>query len=380
MPTKKRDFGRIRKLPSGRWQVRYPDGTGRVVPAVQTFATRGDASRYLASVEADKARGVFVDPRAGRVTFADWSARWLTEGHKRASTMARDTHVVRTHLLPALGRRHLATITPLDVRRVVEAMEQRLAPATVRTNYGVLRAILNAAVEADLIARTPCRGIRLAPDGHKDRAVLTPDDLQRLYAVMAESYRPTVLLAGVLGLRWSEVAALRVGRLDFMRSTVTVAEATPEVDGRPTPGAPKTRAGTRTIATPPFVMAALSEHLARRGLTAADADALVFVAPEGGPLRASNFRNRVWEPAICAAHLEGLTFHGLRHVATSLMVEAGEHPRVVQHRLGHATARLSMELYAHVSDDADRAVAGRLEERFSRQRGTRGARGTLNGS
>lgn len=70
-------------------------------------------------------------------------------------------------------------------------------------------------------------------------------------------------------------------------------------------------------------------------------------------------------PAVARAGLDrGLTFHGLRHVATTLMVEAGEHPRVIQHRLGHGTARLSMELYAHVPDRADRDVAIRLQKRF----------------
>jgi integrase len=118
----------------------------------------------------------------------------------------------------------------------------------------------------------------------------------------------------------------------------------------------------------------LTEHLARRGLGAEDANALIFVSPGGGPLRASNFRNRVWGPATQAAGLDGLTFHGLRHVATSLMVEAGLHPRVIQHRLGQSTARLSMELYAHVSDDADRDAAQHLDARFKDGRGTPGAR------
>jgi integrase len=343
------------------------------VTAPQTFTHRTDAERWLAAQETDQARGVWVDPNLGQVRFEEWASQWLSSGHKRPSTLARDTHVVRAHLLPALGNRPLSTISPLDVRGLVEGMAEGLAPATVRTNYGVLRAILNASVEAELLARSPCRGIRLAPDEHREQPTRTPDDLKRLESAMPEQYEVMVPLGGVLGLRWSEVVALRVGRIDFLRSTITIAEAAPEVDGRPTPGNPKSKAGNRTIAVPPFVMDQLAQHLARRGLSAAHADALVFVSPGGGLLRASNFRNRVWGPAIRAAGLDGLTFHGLRHVATSLMVETGEHPRVVQHRLGHSTASLSMELYAHVSDDADRAAARRLEELFSLPRGTRGA-------
>ena len=110
-------------------------------------------------------------------------------------------------------------------------------------------------------------------------------------------------------------------------------------------------------------MAMLAEHLAARGRPSPDE--LVFTAPAGGPLRPANFRLRVWGPAVQAAGLDGLTFHGLRHAAASFMVGSGEHPRVIQHRLGHATARLSLELYAHVSEDADRTAAAHLEDLFT---------------
>ena len=75
--TSRRRFGRIRKLPSGRWQARYPDGSGGDIPAPDTFASKGDAARWLVMVEADMARGQYVDPRAGRITFSEWAEQWL---------------------------------------------------------------------------------------------------------------------------------------------------------------------------------------------------------------------------------------------------------------------------------------------------------------
>ena len=69
------------------------------------------------------------------------------------------------------------------------------------------------------------------------------------------------------------------------------------------------------------------------------------------------FEERVFKPAVTKSGVaESLTFHGLRHIAASLMVEQGEHPQVIQARLGHPTARLSMELYAHVPEATDRDV------------------------
>lgn len=124
MPSR-RQFGRIRQLPSGRWQARHLDLAGRDVPAPETFATKGDATRYLARVQADQDRGQWSDPRVGRITFAEWVARWLDANpSKRATTRARDETVLRTHFLPTLGPMLLAAITPTHVRAVVDAMSE----------------------------------------------------------------------------------------------------------------------------------------------------------------------------------------------------------------------------------------------------------------
>jgi integrase len=105
----------------------------------------------------------------------------------------------------------------------------------------------------------------------------------------------------------------------------------------------------------------------------------IFTGPKGGMLRRT-FAARVFVPAVRRTGLdETLTFHGLRHLAARLMVEAGEHPRVIQQRLGHATSRLSMELYAHVPEAADRNVATHLDPQFAIPTGTQRARGTCVG-
>jgi integrase len=362
--SKRRQFGKIRRLPSGRWQARYRDGSGQEVAAPYTFATKADAGRFLARVQADMDRGEWRDPRLSQVTFGQWTTDYLAGArHKRETTKARDETVLRKHFLPTLGSKALPAITPLDVRGVVEAMAETLAPATVRTNYAVLKAVMNAAVEADLVVKSPCRGVRLPSGKRRQRATLTPEDLERLAAGMRPEYRPIVYVAGVLGLRWSEIAGLRVGHLDFLRRTLTVSETVAEVSGRLLQAATKSKASQRTLSVPPFLMAMLAEHLADRGRPGPDE--LIFTAPAGGPLRIANFRLRVWAPAVQAAGLDDLTFHGLRHVAASFMVGSGEHPRVIQHRLGHSTARLSLELYAHVSETADRDAAAHLNDLFT---------------
>ena len=229
--------------------------------------------------------------------------------------------MARVHLIPALGSRSLVDITPVHVRNVVTAMTQTHAPGTVRTNYGVLRTILAAAVDTDVIARTPCRGIRMPAHTRREIRFVSPKELGRLADATPVEYRAMIYVAGVLGLRWSEVAGLRVGRFDLRAHTLRVVETLAEVEGKVAFAEVKSPASRRTITMPRFITTMLAKHLLRRGRPGPDE--LVFVAPEGGPLHAGNFRNRIWGPAVERAGLDGLTFHGLRHSAASLLISLG---------------------------------------------------------
>ena len=168
-------------------------------------------------------KGEWRDPALGQVTFRSWAEQWLTANPaKRATSLARDRVVLKTHFLPQLGDRTLGAITRAHVKGCVDAMTAKLAPTTVRTNLGVLNAVLNAAVDADLIARSPARGIRVPAGPHRERPTLTLEELDRLAAAVPAEYRALILVAGLLGLRWSGCIGLRLGDVDFLRRTLTV--------------------------------------------------------------------------------------------------------------------------------------------------------------
>lgn len=345
----------IKRVSTG-WRARYrtPDGAGRG----RTFPRKVDAEAFLTTIEHQKLTGGYLDPSAGRTTVLAWWERYHAETPKRATTAARDRAVMGKWWLPALGSTAVAAVTPAAVRAVVAVMSEKLAPATVRTNYGVLRAVMAAAVEADLIGRAPCRAIRLPTEQRPGPRFLTADELARLADAMPTEYRAMVYVAGVLGLRWSEVAGLRVGRCDFLRRTVSVVETVAEVEGRLIFAEPKTKASRRTLTAPAELMDVLAEHLARRGRPGPDE--MVFVSPGGGPLRAAAFRTRVWAPAVRVAGLDGVTFHGLRHSAVGFMIELGAHPRVIQQRAGHSSIRTTFDVYGSVLPAVDEAVAAGL--------------------
>ena len=223
-----------------------------------------------------------------------------------------------------------------------------------------------SAVDADLIGRSPARKVALPRIVRPEHRTLSPDDLRRLVVELPGHYQTLVLLAGVLGLAWEEAIALRVRDVDFARQTVTFAQTVEELAGHLTVVPEGKRpARLRTMATPAFLLDRIAGHLALYRTGAADdPDALVFIGPRGGVLR-RRFGERILRPAAQRAGLEGLTFHGLRHAATSSLVDVGVHPRVMAARIGHGTVKTTMEIYARASNSADREAAALLQERFA---------------
>ncbi len=217
----------------------------------------------------------------------------------------------------------------------------------------------------DWLARNPCRNVNLPPVEGTRRFDLTPEDVAAIAAEAPDEYRPMIWIGAALGLRWSEVAALRLGRLDLGSGRLSVAEALVRgTGGRNVFGPPKSKAGTRTMFMPEVIVDMLSAHLEQAGSTGDDTDALVFTDEEGGPLRYSNWRRRVWLPAVAAAGCPGAGFHDLRRLNATTLVVEGIDVKTAQTRLGHADPRTTLAVYASAPAAVDRAAAGVLGERF----------------
>jgi Phage integrase SAM-like domain len=155
----KRRFGRVRRLASGRWQARYkgPDGIDR--PAPGTFATKGDAERWLSLTEADIIKDNWLDPDVGRVLFADYARAWVAERpNLRPKTLQLYEGLVRIHLVHGLGSFAVADITAPRIRHWRKnLLDSGVGPVTVAKAYRLLKAIMNTAVDDRLIRRNPCR-------------------------------------------------------------------------------------------------------------------------------------------------------------------------------------------------------------------------------
>ena len=255
-------------------------------------------------------------------------------------------------------------MTQPDIQGIVNAWATRAEPRTVERQFGVLRALFGYAVNADFLGRSPCRDIKLPQVKPLRRRLPTADQL----AVLADElggYALMMWIAVLTGLRWGEVAGLRVGSVDLLRGELQVVEQrTRDLPGEDVNDEPKSRAGVRPLGIEAELIEMISSHLAARGPTGAEADTLVFVADRGGPLNYSHWRQRIWNPACLRAGLAGLTFHDLRRCNTTGMVADNVDVKTAMTRFGHSDVRLTIELYAQATTEADQRAAERLAARF----------------
>ncbi|MGD0982773.1 MAG: site-specific integrase [Acidimicrobiales bacterium] len=359
--TKRRRFGRIRQLPSRRWQVRYPDGAGRLISAPETFATSAAAERCLASIETDQRRGEWTDPRLGRRLFGDFAAEWWrTTVDLRPSTRVRDEGYVNRYVLPRFGDCMLAEITQLDVRGWVADLSSTLAPATVVKAARLLGKILTAAVDGRLIAVSPCKPLPLPRIEQHEMRFLSPAEVADLSDAIDPRYRALVLVGAFAGLRIGELAGLKRSRVDLLRRRIDVAEVCVEAEGHLYFGPPKTRAGRRQVPIPRQVADELAMHIEHWA-----GPELVFTAPEGGPLRAGSWRRRFWQPAVARAGLAPLRPHDLRHTAVALWIAEDANPKHIAALAGHTSVSFTLDRYGHLFPAADDELMARLDRAYA---------------
>src|SRR3954453_5020610 len=188
----------------------------------------GLARRFVAP---DGPTGTYVDPKRARTTVGELADVWLAgKINLKPTSRARYADVLKTHVLPRWGNVALIRVTHGDVQAWLSELSDRgLAGASVRKAQGVLSGILGLAVRDRRLAVNPALGVALPPMQEKRRRYLTAEQLEAL-ADAAGPGRVAVLVLGYCGLRWSELAALRVRHFDLLRRRVLVEEAVTEVD------------------------------------------------------------------------------------------------------------------------------------------------------
>ncbi|MFW6034540.1 MAG: tyrosine-type recombinase/integrase, partial [bacterium] len=213
----------IKKRPDGRWRARYRESSGREV--ARHFARKTDAQRWLDEVTTSVVRGEYVDPRLGRTLVGDWADQWLVgKGNVKASTRDRYAGIIETHVRPAWGSVKLVDVTHDEVQAWVSGLVAAgQSPASVVKVHRVLSMVLAYAVRSRRLASNPADGVTLPRATAAEKRYLRPEQITGLAEAASpvwslETRRPlgpgrlVVLVLAYCGLRWGELAALKVSR------------------------------------------------------------------------------------------------------------------------------------------------------------------------
>jgi integrase len=259
------------------------------------------------------------------------------------------------------------------VRRLYKLKAEELSPRSVDYLHVTLQKALSQAVRDDLIPRNVASGERAQSSRERKetkalsqkqvKALLRAAEGERNVALYVTAVHTGLRQGELLGLRWSDVD-LRARRLSVARSLKASA-------GRLAFGPPKNKASRRSVPLNKTVVSALEAHRRRQNEERLRARAwhdhdLLFPNRAGNPMDHNNLYHREYKALLEKANLheQGFTFHSLRHTFGTALFEGGEHPKVVQSLLGHASIVQTMDTYSHLLEGIGGDAVGGLERAF----------------
>ncbi|MBV9024403.1 MAG: site-specific integrase [Streptomycetaceae bacterium] len=355
----RRSFGAIRKLPSGRYQARYPGTDGALRAAPETYETKRDAEVFLAQIQADQTRGDWIDPTAGEVLFSEYATRWIDERAVAPTTDELYRRLLRLHLEPTFGQLYVNAISPSRVRAWRAERLKTTGATTVAKSYRLLKAIMETAIEDDMIRKNPCRIRGAGREDADERPVATIAQVFALADVIGLRWRLMVLLGAFASMRPEELAELRRRDVDLDAGSVWVRRAAPELNtGRRVIGDPKSRAGKREIVLPAFLHLDVRRHL--EWFAQPGPDGLVFVGEKGAALRGTTF-GRKWRKARDKVGLpECFRFYDLRHTGNTLAADTGAKLKDLMVRAGQSSEKAQL-IYQHSTKKHQRKLAADID-------------------
>ncbi|MFD7506031.1 tyrosine-type recombinase/integrase [Streptomyces sp. NPDC059850] len=362
----RRRFGSVRQYRSGRWTAGYlaPDGQEHRAP--ETFATKKDAEVWLSQVEADLTRGDWQDPDAGAVNFEVYAVRWVKERGLSATTDELYRRLLRLHILPTFRAWDLDEITPPRIRTWRAERLDTVGETTVAKSYRLLKAILETAVEDELIRRNPCRIRGAGKESAGERPIATVEQVDALADAMGPRWRLMVYIAAYGPARPEEQAEMRRPDVDLETVGVWVRRAAPELTtGRRVVGDTKSEAGKRFIVLPGFMRKDLERHV--KWFAEKEPNGLLFVGEKGAPFRRSTF-GRKWRKARAKAGLpEDFRFYDLRHTGHTLSTQSGATLKDTMVRAGQSSERAAL-IYQHSPLERQKEVAAGIDARVRADR------------
>ncbi len=355
----------IYKRKDGRYEGRYvigrtPEGRTKFgyVYGRQYAAVREELTRRRAA-EADN-RGYSL---TGRMTFGEWTERWMQgelKANVKPSSYQAYLGMYSRHMKGEMGCRDITKITPDAIRAFLESLYKKgLADSTVKGVYRLFSAAMRCAQEEEVIRRNPCSRIRLKNAAQREQRVLNRRESDALNKNAHPQGDLPALMSLYTGMRLGEICGLRWDDVDWDSRTLTIRRCAQRIalsnSKQKTTliiGTPKSLKSCRTLPVPDFIMDLLRARQSGSG------GGYIF----GTPDRAAEPRTiqRQFQRLAGRSGLTNVHFHTLRHSFATRLFELGVDVKTVSSLLGHSSARITLDFYAHSLLEHQRAAIDRL--------------------
>lgn len=348
----------VRRSGAG-WEARIQRDGQRIE---RRFGTYGEAVAWRAEVLGGRHADESAEPDS--LTLSEWWAHYRAGWSLRPSSTARSQSAWTTHLGGRWGEYPLDDIQPIEVSAWARGLlDAGMARSSVMRVVGVGSAAWAAARRAGVVSGVnPFTDVHLPSAMDPERRFVTVEEARLIEAQMDPWWSLLVPFALDTGLRISELAGLQAGDVIWRDGgcMVRVQRIVTDTAGTVRIGPPKTRAGVRVVPTVTRpVSVRLKDHIASRTLAHSSP---LFAGERGGVMRPTNWRARVFRPAVRAAGLAGITPHSLRHGAVARWIAAGQaDPYVLSRWLGHSSPVIVYRTYAHLLPQDATAITMRME-------------------
>jgi integrase len=355
--------------------ARWRGSTGK--QESRSFDRKGEAVRYEAEQRRKIAENVYVSPNEGRQVIGEFAEEWFRHQSVewKPKTAASARSLLDSQVLPYWKTVPLNKVNYDEVADWIAELQEKpgrggntLSPSRVRQAYHMLTGLLDGAVARRKIGANPARNVPIPrlEDRTQRRALTWEQVFDLADACHRHRDRLMILVLACTGLRWGEVAGLRVGHI-LVREGVpnlispfflcSVMDNVSDVNGKLVTVMPKSHERRSVSVELPVVVEAM-----RRQIAGKDEDELVFPGQRGGPLRVNNWRRDVFDKAAKEIGLPGLTPHELRHTAATLAIDSGASIKDVQVMLGHKDASLTLNRYGKHTQEAAHRVARAMSQ------------------
>ena len=369
--------GSIRQRPDGRWEARYTvgrdPGTGKQIQRSIYGTTQKEVRQKLTAVSRDMDEGAYLDQ--SKITVAQWMTQWLDgyTANLKPYTTRNYQSQIKNHIIPYIGTLRVQDLTPDAVQHMYTRLAaDGLSPKTLRNVHGILHVALDVLVDNGTLRVNPasaCRK-RLPKVEKKEMAYIAEDELARFMEIIKDSPYENLFLTDLFtGLRQGELLGLRWQNVDFDRGSLTIERQLymPGKGGQYTLEPLKNRK-TRIIYPAPFVFTVLKRERQRQSMARLQAGSawhedipgLVFTNEVGCHLTHKTAYKQ-FKKAVEETGIPAVRFHDMRHSYAVASLRSGDDVKQVQESLGHATAAFTLDVYGHVTEQAKKESAARME-------------------